>query len=80
MTLWSLAAVTSALSAYCMAWERRIGELNGGADELALDSARIWLEWARGYVRSFDPMTLLPELPHTREPTLEAPSHFSLSD
>ncbi|WP_240678048.1 hypothetical protein [Streptomyces griseoviridis] len=61
----------AALSAYCMALERRIGELNGVVDESALGSARLWLEWAREYVRSIDPLTPLPELPHTREPTRE---------
>lgn len=38
----------AALSAYCMALQRRIGELDGAVDEPALDSARDWLEWARG--------------------------------
>ncbi|KOV77124.1 hypothetical protein ADL01_16060 [Streptomyces sp. NRRL WC-3618] len=65
---WQGAAV---LSAYCMALERRIGELNGAVDESALDSARRWLEWARGYVRSIDPLSRLPEMPHTREPKPE---------
>lgn len=61
----------AALSAYCMALERRIGELNGVADESALGPAQLWLEWAREYVRSIDPLTPLPQLPHTREPTRE---------
>ncbi|MFF9773613.1 hypothetical protein ACF1HJ_08065 [Streptomyces sp. NPDC013978] len=61
----------AALSAYCNALERRIGELNGVADESALDSARLWLEWAREYVRSIDPLTPLPVLPHTHEPAGE---------
>ncbi|MFJ6442283.1 hypothetical protein [Streptomyces sp. NPDC091649] len=62
----------AALSAYCMALERRIGELDGAVDERALDSARDWLEWARGYVTLVDPLgSGLPEMPHTREPTPE---------
>lgn len=65
---WQEAAV---LSAYCMALERRIGELDGAADKSALDSARRWLQWVRGYVRSIDPLSRLPEMPHTREPTPE---------
>lgn len=65
---WQEAAV---LSAYCMALERRIGELDGAVDESALDSARRWLEWARGYVRSIDPLSRIPKMPHTREPTPE---------
>ncbi|MFJ6128975.1 hypothetical protein ACIQKE_28260 [Streptomyces griseoviridis] len=60
-----------ALSAYCNALERRIGELNDVEDESALDPARLWLEWAREYVRSIDPLTPLPGLPHTHEPTRE---------
>jgi hypothetical protein len=65
---WQEAAV---LSAYCMALERRIGELDGAVDESALDSARRWLEWARGYVRSIDPLSRLPKMPNTWEPTPE---------
>ncbi|MFD7863687.1 hypothetical protein [Streptomyces sp. NPDC059783] len=65
---WQEAAV---LSAYCTALERRIGESDGAADEQALDSARRWLQWARGYVRSTDPLSRLPEMPQTSEPTLE---------
>ncbi|MGW1109258.1 hypothetical protein [Streptomyces sp. NPDC002540] len=59
----------AALSAYCTALERRIGELDGAVDEAALASARRWLRWARGYVGSIDPLTRLPGMPHTREPT-----------
>ncbi|MCG0287042.1 hypothetical protein [Streptomyces sp. PSAA01] len=61
----------AALSAYCMALERRIGELDGAVDESALDSARRWLEWAWGYVKSINPLSGLPSMPHTREPTSE---------
>lgn len=65
---WRAAA---ALSQYCDAMERRLGELGGGADESALDSARRWLTWARGYVRTTDPLTRLARMPDTREPTPE---------
>jgi hypothetical protein len=65
---WQEAAV---LSSYCTALERRIGELDGAVDESALHSARRWLQWARGYLGSIDPLTRLPEMPHTREPTPE---------
>ncbi|MCZ4103461.1 MULTISPECIES: hypothetical protein [unclassified Streptomyces] len=61
----------AALRAYCMALERRIGELEGVADETTLDSARRWLEWAGGYARSIDPLGRLPKMPHTRELTPE---------
>ncbi|MEU3373517.1 hypothetical protein ABZ734_24025 [Streptomyces sp. NPDC006660] len=61
----------AALSAYCMALERRIQELDGTADESALDSARRWLEWARAYAKSVDPLSGLPGMPCTREPTPE---------
>lgn len=65
---WREAAV---LSQYCDAMERCFGELGGGADELALDSSRRWLAWARDYVRATDPLTRLPRMPDTREPTQE---------
>lgn len=65
---WREAAV---LSEYCDAMERRLGELGGGADESALDSARRWLAWARDYVRTTDPLNRLPRMPDTREPTPE---------
>ncbi|RMB83007.1 hypothetical protein CTZ28_27035 [Streptomyces shenzhenensis] len=65
---WQEAAV---LSACCTALEGRIGELDGAVDESALDSARRWLDWAKGYARSIDPLSRLPEMPHTREPTPE---------
>ncbi len=61
----------TALSAYCMALERRIQELDGTTDEPALDSARRWLEWARAYAKSIDPLSGLPGMPRTREPTSE---------
>ncbi|MFF7838237.1 hypothetical protein ACFZC6_05375 [Streptomyces ossamyceticus] len=65
---WREAAV---LSQYCDAMERRLGELDGGTDESALDSARRWLAWARDYVRATDPLTRLPRTPDTHDPTLE---------
>lgn len=61
----------AAVSAYCEALERRIGELDGAADGSALDSARRWLGWASGYARAIDPLAGLPEMPHPREPTPE---------
>lgn len=63
----------AALSAYCMALEWGIGELDGAADESALVSARLWLEWAREYVKSVDPLSGLPGMPQTREPSLKEP-------
>jgi hypothetical protein len=65
---WQEAAV---LSAYCAALEGRIGELDGAVDASDLDSARRWLEWASEYVRSIGPLSGLPKMPHTREPTPE---------
>ncbi|AJZ85495.1 MULTISPECIES: hypothetical protein [Streptomyces] len=59
------------LTEYCLAVERRIGELEGAADESDLDSARRWLEWAREYVRSIDPLIRLPGMPRTGEPRPE---------
>ncbi|WP_449481005.1 hypothetical protein [Streptomyces avidinii] len=61
----------AALSAYCMALERRIGDLDGAVDEAALDSARRWLEWAKEHAKSIDPLSGLPGMPHIREPTSE---------
>ncbi|NUL02958.1 hypothetical protein HRW07_06840 [Streptomyces lunaelactis] len=59
----------AALGEYCTALERRLGELGGAMDESALDSARRWLQWAYGYARAIDPLTRLPGMPNTREPT-----------
>ncbi|KUN89241.1 hypothetical protein AQJ64_00735 [Streptomyces griseoruber] len=59
------------LGAYCTALERRLGELGGAMDESVLDSARRWLEWVYGYARAIDPLTRLPGMPNTREPTPE---------
>ncbi|OKJ75427.1 hypothetical protein AMK30_13820 [Streptomyces sp. CB02460] len=62
---------SAALSAYCTAWEHRIGELHGVVDEPTLGQTRRWLEWARAYVRSIDPLSELPKMPDVREPTPE---------
>ncbi|WP_251828817.1 hypothetical protein [Streptomyces sp. ATCC 21386] len=62
---------SAALSAYCTALERRIGELHGVVDEPTLSQARRWLEWARAYVRSINPLSELPKMPDAREPTPE---------
>lgn len=62
---------SAALSAYCTALERRIGELHGGVDEPTLSQTRRWLEWARAHVRSIDPLSELPKMPDVREPTPE---------
>lgn len=62
---------SAALSAYCTALERRIGELHGVVDEPTLSQARRWLGWARAYVRSIDPLSELPKMPDAREPTPE---------
>lgn len=62
---------SAALSAYCTALERRIGELHGVVDGPTLSQARRWLEWARAYVRSIDPLSELPKTPDAREPTPE---------
>ncbi|MYS41053.1 hypothetical protein GTY23_07310 [Streptomyces sp. SID5998] len=62
---------SAALSAYCTALERQIGELHDVMDEPTLSQTRRWLEWARAYARSIDPLRELPKMPHTREPTPE---------
>lgn len=62
---------SAALSAYCTALERRIGELHGVVDEPTLSQTRRWLEWARAYMRSIDPLSELPKMPEAREPTPE---------
>ncbi|MEU4794682.1 hypothetical protein [Streptomyces sp. NPDC023327] len=54
-----------------MALERRIRELGGAADESVLISARLWLEWAREYVKSLDPLSGL-------EPSRVRPAWLSL--
>ncbi|MCZ4102801.1 MULTISPECIES: hypothetical protein [Streptomyces] len=65
---WQEAAV---LGAYCDALERRLAEPGSGVDELAPESARRWLKWAREFARSIDPLTRLPEMPAPGEPTPE---------
>lgn len=51
-----------ALSAYCTAWEHRIGELHGVVDEPTLSQTRCWLEWARAYVRSIRSLLALSKV------------------
>ncbi|WP_327357662.1 hypothetical protein [Streptomyces sp. NBC_01304] len=63
---WQEAAV---LGAYCDALERCLAQLCGTADESALESAGRWLEWAREFTQSIDPLNRLPEIPTPREPT-----------
>jgi hypothetical protein len=58
------------LSAYCEALERRLKE-RPGEDEAAAASAQQWLAWARRYVQSLDPLTLLPTMPTARDPKPE---------
>ncbi|MFD5738586.1 hypothetical protein ACFXJM_11555 [Streptomyces massasporeus] len=50
-----------ALRQYCDALERRI---NVAADEdVDVESARVWLRWARDYAETLDPLTQLPTMP-----------------
>ncbi|MEU9323554.1 hypothetical protein AB0D91_07010 [Streptomyces canus] len=49
---------------YCDALERRLAELDGQA----LHSPRLWLEWARSYVRGIDPLRNPPGMPTPRDP------------
>ncbi|AVV44880.1 hypothetical protein C6376_29265 [Streptomyces sp. P3] len=56
---------------YCDALERRLTELDGGADERALESVRRWLEWARGYRRAIDPLGQPHGMPIPRDPTAD---------
>ncbi|MFJ7266454.1 hypothetical protein ACIQV3_07240 [Streptomyces sp. NPDC099050] len=59
-----------ALSQYCDALERQLA-LSGGSTGPEAASARQWLEWARAYVRSLDPLRALPGMPVTRDPEPE---------
>lgn len=59
-----------ALSQYCDALERRLAPSCGSTGPEAA-SARQWLEWARAYVRSLDPLQALPGMPVTRDPEPE---------
>ncbi|WP_223837667.1 hypothetical protein [Streptomyces venezuelae] len=52
-----------ALSEYCDALERRLAAES--------DSTYRWLEWARAYTRSLDPLLELPGMPPTRDPEPE---------
>ncbi|GAB2901731.1 hypothetical protein GCM10027074_78560 [Streptomyces deserti] len=54
---------------YCDALERRLAELDGDLGEQALHSTRLWLEWARAYVRGIDPLLNPPGMPTPRDPT-----------
>jgi len=56
---------------YCDALEHRLIELDGGADEQALESVRRWLEWARGYGRAIDPLGQPRGMPIPRDPTAD---------
>ncbi|MDX2908121.1 hypothetical protein [Streptomyces griseiscabiei] len=56
---------------YCDALEHRLIELDGGADEQALESVRRWLEWARGYGRAIDPLGQPQGMPIPRDPTAD---------
>ncbi|WP_251056411.1 hypothetical protein [Streptomyces sp. ISL-94] len=53
------------LNQYCDALERRL--VAAGPEESGLADARRWLDWARHYARSLDPLVLLPGMPKTRE-------------
>ncbi|MFD7432241.1 hypothetical protein ACFV6Z_35060 [Streptomyces sp. NPDC059818] len=59
-----------ALSQYCDELEHRLAASAGLVCPEAA-SARHWLEWARAYVRSLDPLWELPAMPTTRDPEPE---------
>ncbi|MFZ3494132.1 hypothetical protein ACODT5_13055 [Streptomyces sp. 5.8] len=59
-----------ALSQYCDAMERRLAASDGSAAPEAV-STRHWLEWARAFVSSLDPLRELPGMPATRAPEPE---------
>ncbi|MFG2879380.1 hypothetical protein ACGFYU_30980 [Streptomyces sp. NPDC048337] len=59
-----------ALSQYCDALEHRLAASGGSATPEAV-SSRQWLEWARAYVRSLDPLRELPGMPSPRIPEPE---------
>lgn len=50
-----------ALRQYCDALERRLDVPAG--TETDVESARVWLRWAREYVETLDPLTQLPTMP-----------------
>ncbi|WP_327304011.1 hypothetical protein OG730_10575 [Streptomyces sp. NBC_01298] len=60
----------STLSQYCDAMERRLAASDDSAAPEAV-STRQWLEWARAYVGSLDPLRELPGMPVTRAPEPE---------
>lgn len=53
------------LHEYCDALEQRLHAAR--PEESGLADARRWLDWARQYARSIDPLVLLPSMPKTRE-------------
>ncbi|WP_327364336.1 MULTISPECIES: hypothetical protein [unclassified Streptomyces] len=59
-----------ALSQYCDALERRLTASDGSTAKEAA-STRQWLEWARAYVGSLDPLRELPGMPAPRDPEAE---------
>jgi hypothetical protein len=60
---------TVLIGEYCDALERRLDELGGDLGEQALHSTRLWLEWARAYMRGIDPLLNPPGMPSPRDPT-----------
>ncbi|WP_327304074.1 hypothetical protein OG730_10945 [Streptomyces sp. NBC_01298] len=56
-----------ALSQYCDALERRLAAPDGSVAPETL-STRQWLEWARAYVGSLNPLRELPGMPAPRDP------------
>lgn len=57
---------TEALRAYCDALEQRLSAPRESDDADASASARTWLAWARGHLRTIDPFTSLPTMPEPR--------------
>ncbi|MFF9773555.1 hypothetical protein ACF1HJ_07745 [Streptomyces sp. NPDC013978] len=57
------------LGEYCDALQRRLAEWDRDLGEQALHSTRLWLEWARAYVRGMDPLLNPPGMPIPRDPT-----------
>ncbi|MFJ2595201.1 hypothetical protein [Streptomyces erythrochromogenes] len=59
-----------ALSQYCDALERRLAASDGSAAPEAVSTLQ-WLEWARAYVGSLDPLRELPGMPTLHDPAVE---------
>ncbi|MEU9190838.1 hypothetical protein AB0D14_41345 [Streptomyces sp. NPDC048484] len=59
------------LGAYCDALERRLAELGSVPDEADPAASRRWLEWARGYVQTIDPLNRPRGMPTPHDPTPE---------